>query len=108
MVAGTTLFKASVSVKLLLFGSNDAASIASLNTTWTLVPTGTLGRPLLGNVDTTAGATRSIPDPVVNDWDGKLDCGLPVMSMTPVTLMVYTVPGASGTRGSNWTPRLPS
>ena len=36
----------------------------------------------------TSGGTRSVPVPVVNDCDVKLDCALPVMSTTPVTLMV--------------------
>src|ERR1039458_4701114 len=103
MVAGTTLFEESRSVKL-LFASNDAGSIASLNTTWTALLSGTIVRPFVGYVDTTVCTTRPVPVPVVKDCDGKLDCALPVMSTTPVTLMVYTVPVANGTFGNSWMP----
>src|ERR1017187_10552787 len=107
MVAGTTVLPGPIRTKV-VFGSNDAGSMASLNTTWTALLSGTFVWPLVGFVDTTVGATRSVPVPVVNDCDGKLDCALPVMSTTPVTLIVYTVPFASGTSGSSWMPLLPS
>ncbi len=72
MVAGITLFEASRRVKL-LFASNDAGPIALLNTAWSAAFTGIFVCPDVGYVDTTAGVTRSVPVPVVNDFDGKLD-----------------------------------
>src|SRR5260370_42407264 len=104
MVAGTTMFDEVRSVKL-LFGSNDAGSIGSLNTTWHEGLTGTFVAPLAGFVDTIVGCTRLVPVPVVNDTDEKLGWALPVMSTTPVTLMAQVGPGARGTRGSNWMAR---
>ena len=88
IVAGTIELVAASANWKLLFGSNDATSIGSLKTTWTVVVTGTFVAALVGLIDTSAGTTRLIPVPVVNDWDGKLVWALPVMSSTPVTLMV--------------------
>jgi hypothetical protein len=72
MVAGTMTFEEFRSVKL-LFGSNDAGSMGSLNTTTHVVVSETFVAPFAGVVDTIVGWTRSVPVPVVNDTAEKVD-----------------------------------
>ena len=71
-LAGTTMLEGSRKVKELL-ASNHPGSIALLNTILTVVVTGTFVAPLTGVLETKAGATKSVPVPVVKDVDAKAD-----------------------------------